>query len=62
MAKKFMIQDWAGNRMFPENTFDTFEDGWEFIDENVDNSEFDKSGDENDNALQDIYVVEMSSK
>ena len=48
--------------MFPENTFDTFEDGWEFIDENVDNSEFDKSGDENDNALQDIYVVEMSSK
>jgi len=62
MATKFMIQDWAGNRMFPENTFDTFEDGWEFIDENVDNSEFDKSGDENDNALQDIYVVEMSSK
>jgi hypothetical protein len=62
MSKKFIIQDWAGNRMFPENTFDTFEDGWEFVDENVDNSEFEKSGDENDNALQDIYVVEMSSK
>ena len=62
MAKKFIIQDWAGNRMFPNETFNTFDDGWEFVDSNVDNSEYDKSQDENDNALQDIYVVESKEE
>lgn len=27
----FVIQDWMGNRMFPTRTFQTFEDGWEFV-------------------------------
>ena len=58
MGKKFIIQDWAGNRMFPSESFPTFEDGWEFVDANVDNSKFDETQDDNDNAHQDIYVLE----
>lgn len=54
----FIIQDWAGNRMFPDKTFESFEDGWEFVYENVDNSKFDLSGDDDDSVFQDIYVVE----
>ena len=54
---QYAIKDWAGNRMFPNKTFDSFEEGWEFIHENVDNSAYDKSGKENDNVYQDIYVV-----
>jgi len=54
-----MIQDWAGNRMFPEMTFDTFEDGWAYVDENVDNREYELSGDDDDDVLQDIYVIEQ---
>jgi hypothetical protein len=58
MNTQFIIQDWAGNHMFPNETFNTFEDGWEFVYSNVDNSEYDKSQNENDNTFQDIYVVE----
>lgn len=28
---KFAIFDWAMNRLFPDKTFATFEDGWAFI-------------------------------
>lgn len=28
--KKYIIEDWAGNRI-GEESFKTFEDGWEFI-------------------------------
>ena len=57
MTKKFIIEDWAGNRMFPENEFESFEEGWEFVYENVDNSKYDESQDEDDNVYQDIYVI-----
>ncbi len=43
----FIIQDWAGNHMFPSQTFNTFEDGWEFVRE--------KFPDEKD--WEDIFVV-----
>lgn len=46
--KTFIIQDWAGNRMFPKHTFETFEDGWDFIYEFVPDEE----------SYQDIYVIE----
>ena len=59
MAKKFIIQDWAGNRMFPNETFNTFEDGWEFVYENVDNSKYDETENDDDNVYQDIYVMEV---
>ena len=58
----FIIQDWAGNRMFPEHAFETFEDAWEFIYENVDNSTYDETGNENDNVYQDIYVINTAEK
>jgi hypothetical protein len=53
---KFIIKDWAGNRMFPDNEFDSFEEGWGFVYENVDNSQYDEN--ENDNVYQDIFVLE----
>ena len=56
----FIIQDWAGNRMFPDKTFESFEDGWRFVYENVDNSKFDLSGNDDDDEFQDIYVVEVT--
>lgn len=57
-VKKFVIKDWAGNRMFPNEEFNSFEEGWEFIYENVDNSKYDETENENDNAYQDIFVLE----
>lgn len=47
----WIIQDWAGNRLFPDRTFDSFEDGWEFV-----RSQF---PDETD--WEDIYVIEGES-
>lgn len=32
---KYIIKDWAGNTLFKGKTFDTYEDGWNFIYENV---------------------------
>lgn len=28
---KWIVQDWTGKRIFPDKTFDTFEDGWDHI-------------------------------
>lgn len=54
----FIIQDWAGNHLFKDKTFETFDDAWEFISENVDNSEFEASGNDNDDNFQEYFVVE----
>ncbi len=48
---KWIIQDWASNRLFPAKTFDTFEDGWEFVRENF--------PDEKD--WEDIYVIQSEN-
>lgn len=53
----YIIEDWAGNRMFPDKEFETFEDGWEYVYEHVDNSEYDQTDNEDDNVYQDIYVI-----
>jgi hypothetical protein len=45
------IIDWMGNRLFDNKTFDTFDEGWEFITQNVE-EEF-----EEDNTYNDYYVV-----
>ncbi len=45
----FIVQDWTGKRLFPDRTFDTFEDGWEHIYANVE--------DEGDGTFDDYYVV-----
>lgn len=54
---KYKIQDWAGNHLFVDQEFDTFEDGWEFIYRNVDNSVYDQTQKEDDNVYQEYLVV-----
>lgn len=49
--EKFYIQDWAGNVMFDGKQFDNFEDGWAFIQENIEDV---------DNAYDDIFVVPVN--
>jgi len=46
---KWKIIDWMGNRMYPNQTFDTFEDGRHFIDCKIVDPE----------EHQEYYVVEM---
>jgi hypothetical protein len=55
---KFIIRDWAGNHLFQNKEFDSFQDGWDFIHENVDNSKFDQTQNENDDNYQEYSVVE----
>ena len=31
MITKYIIEDWAGNRIAPNETFKTFDDAWEYI-------------------------------
>ena len=46
--KKWIIIDWAYNRLFPKMEFESFEDGWDFIYENIEDE---------DNAYDDIFVI-----
>ena len=57
----WIIEDWAGNRMFPDMSFNSFDDAWDYIYENVDNSKYDESGNEDDNVYQDVFV-DINSK
>jgi hypothetical protein len=57
VGKVFIIQDWAGNRLFPNKTFPSYEDGWEYIYTNVPNEDYNLSGNENDNVYQDLFVL-----
>jgi len=47
-GKEYKIEDWAGNTMFDGKTFKTYEDGWAYIYEHIDDK---------DNAYDDIFVV-----
>ena len=47
MKNIFIITDWAGNRIFPNKEFETFEDAWDFI--------YEEFPDEDD--LSDFYVI-----
>lgn len=47
---KYIIVDWAGNRMFPNEEFDSFEDWWAYIDEHI------PLKDENDRSHEDVFV------
>ncbi len=44
---KYIIEDWAGNHLFKDKVFDSFEDGWDFIMEQF----------PNEDDLQDYYVI-----
>lgn len=47
-SEKWIILDWAYNRMFITKEFDSFEDGWDFIYENIEDE---------DNVYEDLFVV-----
>lgn len=57
--KTFIIIDWAGNHLFKDKTFASFEEGWDFIYENVDNSEFERTENDNDDNYQEYEVIEL---
>ena len=44
----YRIEDWAGNVMFNDKRFKTFEDGWDYIYEHIEDK---------DNAYDDVFVV-----
>jgi hypothetical protein len=57
MKTIYIIQDWMGNRMFPNKDFKTFEEGWNYIHENVDNSLFEATQNDNDDNYQEYNVI-----
>lgn len=44
----YIIEDWAGNRLFKDKSFGSFEEGWEFIRENIKDE---------DGTYDDYYVI-----
>lgn len=56
MANKYVIEDWAGNHLFKDKTFPSFEDGWEFLYEQFPN------GHDEEHFFDDYYVVPKTKK
>lgn len=54
---KYIIQDWTGKRLFLNQEFDSFQEGWDYIYENVDNETYNQTQNENDNVYQEYFVV-----
>lgn len=52
---KFIIQDWAGNHLFKDKVFESFDDGWSFLDEHFNHL----SDREKDDELGEYYVIEI---
>ena len=44
--EEWIIKDWADNHLFKNKTFASFEDGWEFIYENVKVEDDDNPGED----------------
>lgn len=44
--KKYIIEDWAGNHLFKNKEFDSYEDGFEFLREKFDETD-----------LDDVFVI-----
>jgi hypothetical protein len=49
---KFVIEDWAGNRLSAHGEFPSFEDAWEYIREHW----------PNEDDWQELYVVPSKEK
>lgn len=49
----YIIEDWACNRIFPDKKFDTFEEAWDYIYENI------KEDFEDDGTYEEYFVVEV---
>lgn len=53
--KPYIIVDWMNNHLFQDEEFETFEEGWEFIYENV-QEEYEEDG-----RYEDYYVIEKET-
>lgn len=51
---KYEIRDWMNNLMFGGKEFDSYEEGWSFIYENIE-EEY-----EGDGTYDDVYVLEKT--
>lgn len=49
----FIIQDWMSNHLFTDKTFDSFDEAWSYIYENVE-EEY-----EGDGTYEDYYAIEV---
>lgn len=49
---KYIIKDWAGNHLFKDEEFDSYEDGWDFL-----YNAFPYVDDDDDRTLEEYYVV-----
>jgi hypothetical protein len=49
----FIIVDWAGNHLFQDKTFETFENGWDHL-----YQYFDENSMECDEWAQEYFVIE----
>lgn len=58
---KYIIQDWAGNRMFPDKQFDSFDDGWCFLYEEIPKLYPNLSEKEEDDQLSEYFVIPLKS-
>jgi len=56
MKTYFIIQDWAGNRLFPDKEFKDFEDGWDFLYQFFDENKMDV-----DEWAQEYGVYEVNA-
>lgn len=50
----FIIEDWAGNHLFHDKTFDTFEDGWDHL-----YNHFEENNMDCDEWAQEYLVIEV---
>jgi len=60
MKTKYIIEDWAGNRMFINKVFTSCDDALNYIHKEVDNSKFDETNCDDDDIYQDIFVVPLN--
>ena len=58
----WIIQDWVGNRIFPEKTFKSFDDTWYFLQTKF-SCDDDCANDDCNNCqeLQELYAKEINT-
>jgi hypothetical protein len=52
IKQQFIVQDWAGNHLFREKVFDSYEDGWDFLLETF----------PEDEDLQEYYIIPIKTE
>ena len=57
MRKLYVISDWHGNILFPDERFKTPELAWGFAYKNIDNLKYERTLEDDDDVFEDIFVV-----